>query len=203
MLHFINFERREVHGTLDIFKQQKILSVEHDYNNACYIITTKKAIHLIDDFTLGPKVKFEGKYKKCQIRQDGLILLLGQDNSIIKRKIGDPDFKEVIRITEGTPEKIQFSSNGLYFGALIKNPYHLKIWLIDQNEHLFTFNENNKFEHFVIDGDSEEINSYAVCFDEEYAKLWDCDLGCFINSFDFSRYGSFREFKALDWCSSS
>jgi hypothetical protein len=40
----------------------------------------------------------------------------------------------------------------------------------------------------LFSGDGKMESSVAVCYDQEYMKLWDCQLGCFKKSYDFSRY---------------
>lgn len=43
---------------------------------------------------------------------------------------------------------VKFSSLGLYLTCKLVNPYGVGVWMVDQPESLFTFNENLKFADF-------------------------------------------------------
>lgn len=187
ILHFINYQRRELHDTFKISPEEELKEIKHSPEHGVFTIITSKSLRIIDDYSLEEKKIFEGEFRKVMIKLSGEMLILSKKKKIIKRNIYDDNMNEEIILKEGEIEDAKISTNELYFAAKLKNPYSLAIWVNSQENHLFNFNENNKFENFIFEGDGEEIGTYAVCYDEDYIKIWDCDYGCFRQNYDYSR----------------
>lgn len=186
-LHFINYRRRELHGSLRLDETEKLKTIEHFPKHGIFALITNSSLKILNDHSLETIKEFKGSFKKVIFKLDRIMLILTEDKKILKRSLDDETIEEEITVEEGEIEDIKLSSNELYFAAKVKNPYSLGIWVNSQNQHLFTFNENNKFEDFIFEGDGENISTYAVCYDQDYMKIWDCDYGCFRQNYDYSR----------------
>jgi hypothetical protein len=44
-------------------------------------------------------------------------------------------------------------------------------------EHFFSFNENKKFKNFIAIGTEQFMNNSVICYDDDYMKIWDTNLG--------------------------
>ena len=152
-----------------------------------YAIKTDRGLDFYDSQSFNCIKKFTQNIRDYSLRADGLGVLATMDNKAFKFKLSDPKFNEPIEILNGKIESVKFSSNGLFFAARLSNPYCLLVWDVQSPTNIFSFNENNMFSDFIFQGKLDILETIAICFYDDYAKVYDCSTGGFLQNHDFSR----------------
>ena len=187
ILHFIDYKERKLDATLSDFSSKDILSIDYNEQNNLYVIKTDKGLDFYHSVSFECIRKFAQNIRDYSLRADGLGIIVTTDNKAFKFKLTDPQFNNPIEIQNGKIDSVKFSSNGLFFGVKLSNPYCLAVWDVESPISIFSFNENNMFGDFVFEGKLDVLETVAICYYEDYAKVYDCSTGCFLQSHDFSR----------------
>ena len=173
VINFIDYESREFVGYKQDFvgDSDHYLTISHDPRLNIYIITSPLKTIIYDDFSFEIKIKMESKVLDVGVGIDGTVLFLLSSNKIVKKSLVSKDLEENIEIPQGNLKQLQYSPNSLFYAAMVNNPYSINIWASGNNQTLFSFNENAKFDNFCISGDfnsldsSKKIQNYVVCYD--------------------------------------
>lgn len=195
VLNFIDYESRQFVGYLEQFKSSEgtNLSISHDERLNIYIISSEDKTIIFEDFSFEEKLSIQEKVLDVGVGITGSILFLLSNNKIVKKSLTDKNIEECIEVPEGHLKALKYGPNSIYFAAKVSNPYSINIWTENQTQNLFSFNENAKFDDFLISGDFKSIDhpskvdNYVVCFDKTYLKFWNIDTGSFIQEYDYSR----------------
>jgi len=187
IIHFIDYERRELRYSITNLKGGVIRKISYFPDSSCYAILSNKELIFLDSCVFDEIRRIEGSFKDYCLRIDGLCIILTTDNVLKKISLTQPEVSQNLETVEGCIESIRFSSNGLYYAAKVSNPYSLVVWDVDNSAHLLTLNENNKFNDFIFEGGYYNPETIAICYCEDYAKVYDCGGGCFLKNYDFSR----------------
>jgi len=88
---------------------------------------------------------------------------------------------------------LKIGPNCLFYAAQSENPYSLNVWIDGNSQNLLSLNENEGFDNFALVGDlknwedNSKVSNSAICYNQTYMKIWNCDTGSFVQEYDYSR----------------